>query len=596
MPVTDKNFPIAELDFDRNKDNLKEFLKSQDRFKDYDFEGSNLNVLLDILAYNTYKNNYYNNMAISEMFLDSAQLRDSVVSHAKELNYLPRSRNSARAVVDVSLNVNDNPPFITIPEKTKFKAKCGNTTYNFYNENSATIFPVNGVYTYRNLDIYEGRYISERFVAEPSEKRYIISNENIDLNSLRVYVSKNDEENEYLYAADLFEVTEESRVFFVQPHIGNSYELFFGRNVFGVEPPNGSVINVEYRVTAGEEANGVTSFAPAEDVQGYQTNTSLRSPSKGGSEREDIESIRYYAPKSIQIQERAITTKDYEILLKRRFPEIRSIAVYGGEELSPPQYGRVIATVDIGTEGGLSRINRDRYRTYLKDRCSLAVEPVITPAQFMYYDVDTTVYYNTKTTNKSSGDIRSIVHAAILDFSKTNLDDFRRNMRKSRLTSFIDNSDENIISNQTYLRAVVEISPSPNFEESYSLKFNNTIIAHPPRRDPTLSEGGSRYPVGVISSNFVFNGVSSFIRDNGKGKLQVITRDQDSVEVLAKDVGDVKYDTGEVDIRRLRVEDYAGSRIKIFATPVENDIRAPRERVTSIRPQDIRLRVVGRRE
>jgi hypothetical protein len=596
MPIN-KKIPVTELDFDQIKSGLKDYLKGQEQFKDYNFEGSNMNVLLDILSYNTFQNNFYTNMAISEMFLDSAQLRESIVSHAKELNYLPRSKTSARAVIDIVLNTFGNPPFVTIPEKTKFAAICGNKTYTFFNERSATVFPRNGQYILQGLEIFEGEYVTEFF--EPTlspTNRYIISNSDIDVNSIRVRIIQNDQAEEFLYAPDLYNLDKESKVFFLQPHVGDRYELFFGRNVFGVEPEVGALIEVNYRVTNGTEGNGITSYEFKGEINGFQANIVLRTPSRGGSEREELREIKYFAPKSIQIQERAITESDFEILLKRRFPEIRNASIFGGENSVPPQYGRVIVSVDLQGFDGITIDARERYRQYLKERCSLSIEPVIVPANYMYYDIETTVTYNVRNTNKSASDILKLVNDTILDFSEENLEDFRKSLRTTKLTAAIDNSDESIISNMTQVRGIIEISPAFGTRENFTLRFANRLLAHPPRTNPGLQEGSVNIPVAVISSTFIFGNRVAFLRDNGRGVLQIITRDENRVDILLGDVGSVNYQTGDVKINGLRVDSYVGNSIKVFATAISRDFNAPVDRITSIRGDDIRINVIGTRE
>jgi hypothetical protein len=594
-------FPVTELDFDQIKSGLKEYLKGQDTFKDYDFEGSNLSVLLDILSYNTFQNNFYTNMAISEMFLDSAQLPDSIVSHAKELNYIPRSRVSARATVDVSFNVNDNPSFIIIPEKTRFTAICGAQKYNFYNERSVTVLPeVNSLgqtaYIYRGLPVFEGDYITEFFQVRlnPSE-RFVITNSNIDINSIRVFVRKSDVEEEYTYAPDLYGLSSGSKSFLLQPYLGNRYEIYFGKNVFGVEPEPGDVIRIEYRNTAGEEANGAISFTSATQISGYPATISLRSAARGGIERESLKSIKYFAPKSIQVQERAITEKDYEILLKRAFPEIRAVSVFGGERLEPPQYGRVVISVDLQNAESISSATRTKYRNYLRERCSLNIEPVIQRAKYMYYSINTSVNFDSFSSNKSLADIRQAVQNKILNFSDENLSEFKRNLRTSKLVSEINDADENIVSNNTSVRAVIEISPTSGSFQNFEMNFNNRLLKHPARTTPGLSEGSASVPVAIISSIFQYEGFTSFIRDNGAGVLQVITVDQEKVETLLANVGSVDYNTGKVSIVNLLVNSYVGPSIKIFATAIDRDIIAPIDRITLIRPTDINISIISTR-
>lgn len=587
-------FPVTDLDFIQIKDGLKEYLKGQDRFADFDFEGSNLNVLLDILSYNTFQNNFYTNMAISEMFLDSAQLRGSIVSHAKELNYIPRSRASARAVVDVTLNVNNNPAFVIIPEKTKFNAVCNNVRYSFFNEQAATIIPVNGVYSFQNLNIFEGSYITE-FYEVTSSDRYVISNENIDLNSIRVRVRENDFTEEYIYSEDLFGLATDSKTFFIQPYLDEKYEIFFGRDIFGIEPKAGSVIEVEYRITAGEDANGITNFSIAEPVQGYESNVILRFPSRGGAEKEDIKSIKYFAPKAIQIQQRAVTASDYEILLRERFPEISAISVFGGEEATPPQYGRVIVAVDVPSVDGLSTTNREKYRIFLKERSSLTIDPVIVQPEFMYFDISTNVKYNTKTTNLAVSDIIAKVKQAVLDYSNENLGDFKKTLRFSKLVASIDDSDENIISNELSVRPIIEIKPGINAIQNFVLKFRNSLFIQ--RNTALLGQNNiDQIPVGVISSPFSFNNLTCFLRDNGLGVLEVLTKTNTGIVVIKRNAGTVDYQTGEVQIRQFTVNEYSGNAIKIFATTINKDIVGPRQKIIKIRQEDIKIQVAGTRE
>ena len=336
--------PITELDFAQVKENLKTFLKNQERFKDYNFEGSNMNVMLDVLAYNTFQNNFYTNMALNEMFLDSAQLRDTVVSHAKTLNYVPHSRTSARAVINLALSVTDAPSFVTIPSKTRFIAQCGSKSFNFYNLEAITIIPQNNVYRASGINIYEGAWATDYFrVTGDSRQRYVLSNANVNTDTIRVYVKDNAVDaafNEFTLRNTVHGINSLDHVFYIQGAEDEKYEIVFGKNTFGSEPVADNMIMVEYLVTSGEEANGINSFAPAGNIQGYPATLALVSVSEGGAEKESIESIKYYAPKSIQVQDRAVTASDYEILLKSRFPEIQAISVYGGEELDPYPFHR----------------------------------------------------------------------------------------------------------------------------------------------------------------------------------------------------------------------------------------------------------------
>lgn len=590
--------PISELDFSTIKGNLKEFLQGQSQFKDYDFAGSNLNVLLDVLSYNTYYNNFYTNMTFSEMFLDSAQLRESVISHAKELNYLPASCRSSQASVQVDLkNVTGDPGFVTIPKHTKFTGKAGGKSYTFTTDQSYTIIPSEGAYCLSNVFVYEGKILTESFKKTGrADQRFILSNENLDTNSIKISVRDSSESGaattEYTVRENLFGVSANDNVFYIQAVNKNQYEIIFGRNVFGSMPKTNNIIDVTYRVGSKDAPNGISTFTSSQ-IGGFNTKITTVSKAEGGADRESEESIKFFAPRSIQMQDRAITESDYEILLKNRFSEIQAVSVYGGEETTPPQFGRVIVSVDVKNAEGVSENTRNRFKNFLKERCPLSVEPVVVSPEFMYLDVTSTVYFNTKTTDKADADIKQVVKDAITKYSTDNLSDFRKTFRYSKFLSAIDNGDENIISNNTEVRAVIEIDPLLNTRTSYDLKFKNELdIDHP----LTTGEDILDHVPAIKSSTFTFNGARGFIQDDGQGVLNIIKTSTTSFVYLKRNVGTVDYSTGRVIIRNLNVDAYTGTGIKILAKTKSPDVTSPKERIITIRDSDIAISVMGVRE
>ena len=587
---------ITELDFSQIKDNLKTFLQGQDRFKDYNFEGSNMNVLLDVLAYNTFHNNFYANMAINEMFLDSAQLRESVVSHAKGLNYIPRSRTGARARVNIALSVNDNPSFVTIPSKTKFTAQCGSKTFNFYNTSAVTIYPINNSYAYSNLEIIEGSWVNESFeVLADLNERFILANDSINAGTVKVYVKENSTSTtstEYVLRNSIFGVETTAKVFYLQAAEDNKYEIVFGKDSFGAQPVAGNVLNVEYMITNADEANGITSFAIPENIASYPTTVTLSAGSEGGAERESIESIKYYAPRSIQVQDRAVTASDYEVLLKTRYPEIQAVSVYGGEELTPPRYGRVVIAVDVKDADGVSENNKRTYASFLRERSPVSIEPLVISPDFMYLFVNATVYFNTKTTALGESDIRSKVTTAIQNYSDTYLNDFKIRFKQSNLSSAIDGSDPNVISNDLEVLPVIPLNPALNIANNFDVSFGNELV-----RDQHIEPGEvyATYKPTIRSSTFIYRGASCLINDNGFGVLRIIRLQNNSFVVVNGNVGTVDYDTGRVIIRNLNVSAYSGSEIRLFGRPVAQTITAPKSRILSIRTNtsDVNITVVG---
>ena len=329
-----------------------------------------------------------------------------------------------------------------------------------------------------------------------------------------------------------------------------------------------------------------SSISAPNSISGYPATATLRVSSRNGQEREALESIKYFAPRSIQIQERAVTETDYEILLKNNFPQIQAISVYGGEEADPPQYGKVLIAIDETDVDGLSIANKEKYEDFIRDRTPLAISPSVISPGFMYVQVNTTVYYNTSTTNKSSADIRSLATAAITNFSDTYLADFEKTFRYSKFIAAIDDADDNIISNDTTIRAIIEISPI--FEESatFVLPFKNKLVEASTEND---------YTPAIQSSTFVYQGSTAFVRDNGSGVLQIVrSGNSGTYTLLNNNIGSVDYTTGRV-VLTTTVDSYTGSAIKFYAQIKEKDIIGPRDRIISIRSADININVVGSR-
>lgn len=595
--ATNSGTPIAELDFNQIKNNLKDFLKGQDILKDYDYEGSNLSVLLDVLAYNTFTNNFYSNMAIGEMFIDSAQLKSSVISHCKELNYLPRSYRSPTAKIRIVVNtLADTPAFVTIPKYTKFTTTVDNVSYTFLTDEVLTVTATNGVYSVDNVFVYEGKIETEYFNAT-TNGRYILSNKRIDTDSIvvRVYESSASgaASSEYVYKANLFDVKAADKVFYLQPAEEDRYEITFGKDVFGDQPDTGKVIEVKYRITRGEDANGAALFSPANQVQGYNLTVTTRSIAQGGAAQESLESIKFYAPKSIQIQDRAVTESDYENLLKNHFAEIQAVSVYGGEEVDPPKYGRVIIAVDIKDSDGVSDSAKEKYRSFLKDRCPLAIEPVVVNPEFLYVRVVSHVYYNNNLSDISAGSVIDKVKTAISTYNNAYLNDFKKNARQSRLSRVIDDSDTAVISNDTELFMILDFIPVLGSNSSFNNSYQNKLILDHPL---TVGEDITLHKPAFKSSNFIYQGQTAFLQDNGLGVIEVIKNTSTGFQILNGNIGTVNYETGKVVIRNLNVSSFSGSAIKLYGRPNIQDIIGPKSKILSIRQADIDITVSTARQ
>lgn len=594
---------FSELDFFTIKEELKNFLKGQDRFLDYDFEGSNMSVLLDLLAQNTFQNNFYTNMAYNEMFLDTAQLRNSLISHAKELNYLPRSRRAARAQLLIELTNVDQvydrrPPFIMIPAYTEIVGQKNGNRFIFSSDEDYAITPDStGAYCRSDIFVYEGSVKTENFVVtgDPNQ-RFVISNVNVDTNSIRVKVRINTDitssKTTYKFKENLFGVLQDERVFYIQPALDNKYEIVFGKDIFGKQPTVNSVIEVTYRVTNGDAANGINQFK-IDGIEFGNVTTAANiitvAAAEGGTEQEDNESIRFFAPKSLAAQERAVTESDYVTLLKNRFPEIQTVAVYGGEEADPPQFGRVIVAVDVNNAQGASERSKVEFANYLKERSPLSIEPRVVSAQFMNLYLETTVYYNMAKSNLSTSNVRESVINTITDYSNTYLNEFGKTFRYSKLVGAIDDGDENIVSNQTNVKAIIEIEPDTT-ARNYTVNFKNQL-----EYDYLNSSNLSIYKPAITSSTFNYNGNVAYMQDDGNGNIQILKYSTASASFvyLNRSAGTIDYTNGKVILSGFFVDESIGSIVKIYANVKAKDIITPKERILSIRAEDINLKVLG---
>lgn len=585
---------ISELDFESIKTQFKDYLRSQTQFKDYNFEGSNMSVLLDVLAYNTFQNNFYANMAINEMFLDSAVLKNSIVSHAKELNYLPRSRRSPRAVVNVTIYDNTiKGQTVTIPAYSDFKTSYLGVQYNYVNAQTYVARKTApGTFVAENVEIFEGEMLSsfERegyFVDSDGVLRVILTNENADTDSVEVFVDAEatDNSNVFLRKTDIFGVGPTDKVFYIEPYYDGRYSIYFGNNVFGLQPSEYEDIRVRYRITSGPESNGAFDFTLESTTPNSTVLVETVQAAAGGADRETLESIRYFAPKSLQIQERAITTKDYEILLKQNFPEIAACSAYGGEDLDPPQFGKVAISVYLG-EGreGLSTTLSSAYISFLKEKSPLAIEPVFVDSEFIYGCVTTEVYFNPKLTKKSAGELEVAVRDTISNYNTQYLDDFDVTLRLSKLSSLIDNTNDAIVSNSVSVCPYVVYSPAFNISESPSFKFYAKLVKPYPFKD---SNGFADYKPAVKSSVFQYNYVDSYFQDDGMGNIQIVTSDLVNPQIVKPVAGSINYETGEINLVGFKTNYYAGSGIKILVSTANDDISAPAGRIFIVKDDDV---------
>lgn len=593
---------LSNLDFESQKNTLKQYLRSQDRFKDYDFDGSNMSVLLDLLSYNTYMNAFYLNMVGNEMFLDSAQLRDSVVSHAKELNYTPSSFRSAEATVAMVItSSNLNKRSITVPKGTTFTARIDQRAYTFTTAENIVISDVEktaskAIFTGQNITLYEGGYVLDTYTSNSKNNvRYIINNNNVDISSVAVTVIEDvgATVRQYIRAPSLFGLNSQSEVFFVQGAENGQYEIVFGDNVIGRKPKDNSVINIEYRICNGELPNGCSAFKADSSIDG-ETDIVVYTarPAAGGAVAESIESIKFNAPRHFATQERAVTTGDYETLMKLNFPEVNVVTAYGGEEVDPPQFGKVFVAVDLKDLDGLPDVKRDQYYRFLKPRSPVSIDPVVISPDYTYIYVETLVKYNVNVTSLNPDDIRTLVISSIVNYARTNLNDFNKTLRYSRLTQAIDATHPSVVSNETVTKAIKYITPITGAPQSLVIDFGMPLEI----KSPDIEVNPATDNHAIESSPFIYNGIPAYLEDDGTGVMRVIGTPSGQHTVVLPDVGTVNYDTGLVTISNLTIDSYAGSVLKVYATSKSKDITSSKGTILNIIDTDTNVTVQQVRE
>jgi len=592
-------FNVANLEFDSIKSNLLAYMQGQEVFRDYNFTGSNLNVLLDVLAYNTYYNNIYLNHVATEMFLDSAQLRDSVYSLAKSLNYLPRSYRSSVAYINIDVNPDDNPHSITIPRLTQFTTVVDETSYVFSTNNDIVVYANNG-YLASNVAIYEGTIVNEAYLVSNNNNTYYINNFDVDITSLTIKVrnSTSDDTNTiFLRANSLFNVTSTSNVFFVEPSSNGSYNVVFGNGTFGRSLSNNNVVEMTYRVSNGLAPNGANNFSAA-SVAGYDAAVSLVTRATNGAEFESLDDIRFQAPRALAVQERAVTKLDYETLITREFNDITDTHVFGGEELNPPEFGTVVITARSDSFDIMPLSLKNQITSFIKPKTPIGVSLQVYDPFYTDIEITSTVKFNRNLTTDTSSEISSVVVTAIETFNTANLNKFNKTFRRSKLSESINSSHSSILGNDTKVRMVKTVSPNTNVSFTSSLLFHNELNRTNPI-NPDTQDAYVRFSNPTVTSEvFSYNNITgASLRDDGKGTLQVVTANTTDLNVLNSNVGTVNYTTGEVSIANLVISSYASTNtsFKVYATPKDTDIEGKFRDIVRIRNENIKLTIVEER-
>ena len=596
------NLDVVELDYANLKASLKNFLKGQSQFKDYDYDGPNMATLLRLLAYNTYINAFYTNMALSEAHLDSAQLRSSILSHAKTLNYLPRSRRSSQAKVRVTFEATGASQPYTVPKGSTFSAVVKNTSYTFSLPESLILSSANNTFTFES-DVYEGFYVQDSYVMEGTDgETFRITNQSVDTSSLTVTVFEDGDSvgDTYVFRNNLLDLTELSKVFFLQTNENGYYEVIFGDNVIGKKPAVGSSIVLDYRLATGPDADGAKAFGIdfdptfSDELNSTPVVTTLQ-VSKNGSDVELDESIRYFAPRSFQVQERTVVNSDYSIALRAAYPEINVVYAYGGEEADPPQMGKVLIAVDLTDIEGLPDSKIREYTNFLRRRSPFGIDPIFVSPDYLYLDIKSTVRYNVNITTNSTERIATLVENALIEYRDNFLNDFAVSARESELARVIDFADVSIVSNLLDVRAYkrlqnIQLGTPSNYTIEFNLAIRDTLP-----QNASVTHGVNREHA-LRSDTFTSNGVEVFLEDTGTtteggtGEIRMIQRQNGQDREVGR-VGTINYATGLVTLSSLNISTYSGSFINVYVYPKDADITAAKNTILTIEPANIDIDV-----
>ena len=576
---------ISDVDFEDIRNNLKTYLASQNQFRDYDFEGSALAVLLDVLAYNTHYNAFYLNMLANEMFLDTAQQRDSISSFAKLLGYTPTSAIGAQATVRIKFNgVESGISQFTVPKNAKFNTTIDDVTYTFVTPNAYTMQANNGVFQ-RDITIKEGFPLTHRFTYESSSpSRFVIPNKNIDVSSIVVRVQESAEDTttaEWTRATNIKQVFDTSEIYFIEEAYDEKYEIIFGSGSLGKALKSGNIVIVDYLVCNADLTNGASVFS-IEDIGVTVDYTSLDdlivlSNAVGGRPIETPDSIKFNAPRNYQTQNRAIIQDDYQRIILNENSDLESVIAFGGEEADPPVYGKVYISAKPFGQQFLTNSRKSLLRKSVIDRTPLSIDPQIIDADYTYLIAEVTTYYNSTQTTSTEDDIRQALLSAIDTFSDESLERFGNRLRYSKFVRSLDDiTIGNVLNNDAIVKIQKRVVPNTDRAARLLLKFNNEL------RESSLD-----------STEFTYAGFRCYFDDDGLGNVRIYRYNNEKQKVFVTETaGTVNYTTGTVDVPSLRITAYDGIELKITTRTKNLDVIPKRENILLLSSQDARITII----
>mgnify|MGYP005744407315 CR=1 FL=1 len=597
MPFTQ----FANLDFNEIKAQIRDYLRSNSNFSDFDFEGSNFSILIDTLAYNTYINAFNANLVANETFLDSAVIRENVVSLARNIGYVPRSKTAARAIISFDVESANSAPRLYLKPGLVCVGEANDTTFRFSTLETYTSSLNNGVSSFTNIEVLQGTLLEKQFqINNSQDQRYILSNSDIDASTIKVYVSAPADTGigrEYKMIDNILNINKDSEIFFIQEVQDEKYEILFGDGFFGKKLENGSVVTVRFIITDGEEGNGAGGRANTTgnfDFAGVFTNLDPIDPSaltvipdsgitvttvenaSNGAEQEDLSSIKYFAPRLYSAQYRAVTGRDYEAIIQTIYPRTESVAVVGGEELDPPQFGKVQISIKPKNGTYVSDFDKQQIKNNLKSYAIAGINADIIDLKVLYVELDSTIYYNSAQVS-SSNKLKSRITNVLTDYSKNiDINKFGGRFKYSKALQLIDRVDSAITSNITKVKIRRDMKVLINQFAQYELCFGNKFHINP--------EGYNIKSTGFKvsgSDNVVFftdvpnKTANGSLDGSNKGVLSAISRDnKNELRVIVKSVGTVDYAKGEILLNTINITETNADNdiIEIQAFPDSNDV------------------------
>ena len=579
------NLNVTELDFDLIKENFKTYLKSQDKYTDYDFDGSGLNILLDILAYNTHYNAMTAHMALNESFLDSAQIRGNVVSHAKLLGYVPRSRTAPTAVLDITVNNpigSPVPSTLTLERGTKFVTVVDGEEYPYVVVDSVntTYDTANDKFMFENIPVKQGTFKTIRYRIDDyiDNQRFVIPDEDVDVSTLRVRIKDNDNSSNYsIYTkfTTLINVNADSKVYFIQENSNSKYEIYFGDGIIGTRPQSDNIVELEYVYTSAADSNGARNFDIVGEIGGNSDISLVTvSVASGGSERESIESIRFNSPLTYITQNRAVTADDYKAIIQREYGDIDAISVWGGEDNSPPDYGKVYISIKPKTAATLTQLDKDYIsQNILKGKNVVSITPSMVDPEYTYISLEVFFKYNPNLTDRKLAELTSLLSDTVSTYNDDELKRFDGVFRYSKFLRALDSADPSVLNSYARVYMFKELTPSNTSMNYYDLTFASPIYV------TTSAES-------VMSSTpFLLNGITHFFADtpieNSNNRQIIIYKViNEKRSIVNANAGTIYTTTGRVVINSFKPD--TTDTIRITFLPNSNDLAPKRNQLLEI--------------